>query len=208
MNPDQGTRFGTWPDAVSRYMYETSVPEWVAALRVDTGLAWWDLGGANGLLRGAFPNLTTLDSDPAKEPDVVADLLAVPPEPAIPRGILRYVLHYLPDGYVHAMLAALPVDELVVVQFVNDPPAVKYAASRHEPRRYFRTGPTLYHLLTDGTGWDAAASWVGPTYTVTGDFYVNRLGGVPADYVPHDETIHAHHLTRSAPMNAATIEKG
>lgn len=200
---DQGTSFGTWDDPVAAYMYRESVPEWVAGLKVDTMADTVDLGGANGLLRSTFPRLLTVDADPAKRPDVVADAagpLAVPA--SFRQAVARYLLHYLNDAQVAAMArhTADWADRLYVVQFVADP-AAKDANSAHEPARHWRTAERIAHLVTAGSRWHLERTWTGTPYTVTPSFYEARLGPAPAGrpYTPHQEHIVALALTKEPP---------
>ena len=79
---DQGQGFGQWPDPTSRLMYHDVMP--VLLSEVDSSRGVIDLGGANGLIREFVDSeVLTVDIDPTKGPDVVADArtwvpLAVP----------------------------------------------------------------------------------------------------------------------------------
>lgn len=174
MNPeDQGQAFGSWGDETSRLMYHSAMP----ALLVGTNTTGrtLDLGGGTGLMRAYLDGpVTTVDINPDMTPDVLADLRDYIPARTYDRVLLRYVLHYLDDAEVAALmnrLARWHTGQLTVIQFVNDDMAAKLANSVNETK-HFRTEPQLVALL---------APWypvhrVAVEYDVTADFYRNRLG--------------------------------
>lgn len=168
---DQGARFGLWPDATSRLMYHDAMPALLSGLPTDRLTI--DLGGANGLAREWFPNLVTVDTDATKGPDVVADARNYVPhlEPGL--VLLRYVLHYLPDAQVEALLAhvATYARHLLVIQFVNNDLAAKRANSVNE-RKWFR--PELHLRVLVEQHW-AITRRVAVEYDVDPEFYRQRL---------------------------------
>src|SRR5690606_29386581 len=106
-----------------------------------------DLGGGNGLSREWFDQVTTVDIDPTKAPDVEADILTYTPPVPPTRVLMRYVLHYLTDSQVIDLLDHIAgyCGELVVIQFVNDDLAAKQANSVNETK-VFRTETHLRSL--------------------------------------------------------------
>lgn len=168
---DAGPLFGHWADETSRLIYHDAMPALLSG--TDTSGRVLDLGGGNGLARAWFPRLTTVDSDPTKAPDVLADICTYMPGTAYHRVLLRYVLHYLPDDAVRALMAHLTKwhrGELTVIQFVNDDLDAKYANSVNETK-WFRTEEQLLALLAP---WQPVHR-VAVEYDVTPDFYRNRL---------------------------------
>lgn len=198
---DQGTRFGTWTDGTSDLIYRGAMPYILDGLHV--GARVLDLGGGNGLSAQYLPpghDITTLDTDPAKGPDVVADALTYTPTEPFDTVLLRYVLHYLTDRQVRALLEHIATwheGNVIVIQFYGDP-AAKAANSGDAPDKTFRDWPDLQALLTAGP-W-AAARVNALSYTVHPDFYLHRLG-TPGRH-PHPESVAGIDLHRS------TIEKG
>lgn len=171
---DAGTAFGTWPDATSRLIYHDAMPALLSGTYTTSPTV--DLGGGNGLARQWFPHLTTVDSDEAKRPDVVADVLTWQPAPGrrYDRVLLRYVLHYLADAQVEALLRHVATwhdGELLVIQFVNDDLAAKRANSVNETK-HFRTEAQLLALLAPWSPQRRLAL----DYVVEPEFYRNRLG--------------------------------
>lgn len=193
---DQGTAFGTWNDPVSRFIYREAPRLWIEALGIDPTRPTVDLGGGNGLLREYFTDLTTVDSDPTKDPDKVADVtLWLPPVgQEQPQAVARFLLHYLSDARVRLLLETVAVyaERFYLIQFVNDDLPAKYGNSRHEGLRYFRTGADLDRLV-ESSPWSVGSRWE-HEYRVTPDFYENRLG--PGLYQPHDERMVALALHR------------
>lgn len=172
MNVDAGTEFGKWGDETSRLIYHDAMPALLTG--VDTTARTLDLGGGNGLMREWFPNLTTVDRDVTKAPDVLTDIITYQPTETYDRVLLRYVLHYLSDAQVALMLdriARWHDGPLLVVQFVNDDVGAKYANSVNE-RKWFRTEWHLLSLLT--RQWEVERR-VAVEYDVTPEFYANRL---------------------------------
>lgn len=187
MNVDAGVAFGTWEDETSRLIYRDAMPALLVG--TDTSGLTLDLGGGNGLSRQWFANVVTVDSDPDKLPDVVADILTFAPNPGIyDRVLLRYVLHYLTDAQVRELMAHLASwhrGELTVIQFVNDDLEAKYGNSVNETK-HFRTEGQLLALLDP---W-VPAHRVAVSYEVTADFYRNRLAH--PNPTAHAETVVAY----------------
>lgn len=193
-DPDQGRRFGTWPDRTSRLIYHDAMPALLSG--VDTALPTVDLGGGNGLAREWFPYLTTVDSDATKAPDVVADIVHWTPGPGYrpQQALLRYVLHYLPDGSAGALLRHVAgyCPRLLVVQFVNHDLAAKLANSVGE-RKWFRPEHQLANLV-QSNGW-AIDTRLAVDYYVDPDFYRYRLGH--PNPTGHPEMVVAYHCERA-----------
>lgn len=197
MNVDAGTRFGTWEDETSRLIYHDAMPALLCG--TDTGGRTLDLGGGNGLSRRWFTDVTTVDADADKEPDVVADITTWHPGPWYPelgytRVLLRYVLHYLNDAAVERLMyhvASWHTGELTVIQFVNDDLDAKYANSLNETK-HFRTEAQLRALF----GPWVPLHRVAVSYDVVPEFYRNRLGH--PNPTGHPETVVAFNLGASA----------
>lgn len=180
---DQGLLFGTWPDETSRLIYFDAMPALLAGIPRATDRVL-DLGGGNGLMRPWFYEpVTTVDTDPAKQPDVVADITEwAPQDPsAYTRVLLRYVLHYLTDTEVLDLFCNhLPSwwdGPVTVIQFVapsSEFLAAKLSNSVNESKT-FRTEAHLLDLLTLSGRWTLARR-VALDYDVTPDFYTHRLG--------------------------------
>jgi hypothetical protein len=191
MSTDQGTAFGTWLDPTSRLIYHDAMPALLSGTPRD-GLVL-DLGGGNGLAREWFPRLLTVDADPAKEPDVLADVLTWQPSTQAARVLLRYVLHYLPDDDVRRLMAHLASwhrGPVTLIQFVNDDLAAKERNSVNEVR-YFRTEARLRSLLWP---W-LVQRRIAVSYDVDPEFYRNRLNHPHP--TSHPETVVAYTLGRS-----------
>jgi len=207
---DRGTSFGTWTDPTSRWLYRDSTEKWMTHLGLPSSALVADLGGANGLLRDHLPWAVTVDSDEAKEPDVVDDILTWTPtlSPLPEAAVVRYVLHYLTDEEVSRLLTTVATytDTLYLVQFVNENIAAKEANSVNEPPRYFRTHTDLIHLIKGSPEWRADRCWLSPPYRVPPEFYANRLGSDPADHVEHEEQILAVRLDRTHTVTPSTEE--
>lgn len=188
-NEDQGTAFGTWPDAVSRLMYHDVMP--FALNGVDTSGSVADLGGANGLLKQWIPHAVTVDYDATKNPDICQDILAY-------RGnhdliVLRYVLHYMNDQTVIGLMrhiASYHDGRVLIIQFVNYDLVAKYANSVSEVK-WFRDEATLRTLLEND--WTVVARRV-VDYQVDAEFYRNRLNHPNPS--SHDEQIVTYELSR------------
>lgn len=165
--------FGTWPDPTSRLIYTDALPALLSGVPRDDSVL--DLGGANGLSRRYFSNVTTVDMDPSTSPDVVADIRRYTPATSYDRVLLRYVLHYLPDADVMALadhIAAYHYGPVHVVQFLGT--AAKVAASPDRATRWMRSEPELVELLL-ADSWQVTQR-VALTYDVHPDFYRYRCG--------------------------------
>lgn len=174
---DQGTSFGTWTDPVSRFMYEESLREYLPLMDLRGRVV--DYGGANGLFKKVVPQAVTVDNDPSKNPDVVDDILTHGQN--YDAGFCRFVLHYLTDQQVIQFVSRANVNRLYVSQFVNQDLRGKYANSRGEGTKYFRTFEQTKALLGP-----CEELWRS-SYQVGHDFYLNRLGIEGA--VAHEEEI-------------------
>lgn len=193
MTIDAGTSFGTWTDPTSRLIYHDAMPALLSG--TPRGGRVLDLGGANGLSRNWFTDVTTVDSDPSKQPDIVADVLDWAPDTSYDRVLLRYVLHYLRDDQVTALMQHLRTwhhGEVTLVQFVNADLAAKRANSVNEVK-HFRTEEHLRALLPP---W-----WVhrriAVEYDVDPEFYRQRLRHPHP--TGHRETVVAYTLRSEPP---------
>lgn len=184
---DGGEGFGLWPDATSRLMYHDAMPALLSGV-ARSGMTL-DLGGGNGLSRQWFDRVVTVDTDASKHPDVVADALTYTPTMRVSRVLLRYVLHYLTDEQVLALLqhVASYTAQVVLVQFVNADLGAKHANSVNESK-WFRTEPWLKSLLGP---WRVQRR-VAVSYDVDPEFYRNRLGH--PNPTGHRETVVAYDL--------------
>lgn len=174
-NVDQGTAFGTWTDRTSRLIYHDAMPALLSG--VDCTGEVLDLGGANGLSREWFPGAVTVDVDPSKEPDIVANALDYTPDHRYDLVLIRYVLHYLTNRQVTQLfeqVAGYHDGPLVLIQFVNDDLDIKLVNSVNEERRYFRTEGALRQLV-DRAPWKLYRR-IGLEYVVDPMFYTHRLG--------------------------------
>ncbi len=168
---DSGTKFGTWPDETSRLIYHDAMPALLSG--TDTRGHVLDLGGGNGLAHEWFPNIRTVDQDASKHPHIVADILTYIPAAKYDRVLLRYVLHYLEDDDVIALMSHLNGwhhGELTIIQFVNDDMVAKLANSVNESK-FFRTEAHLHSLLAP---WEPFRR-IAVSYYVSPDFYRYRL---------------------------------
>lgn len=195
---DQGLQFGTWSDNTSRLIYADAMGALLNGTNVEDRVL--DLGGGNGLMAAWFHQVTTVDTDTAKEPDIVADLRSW--EPGDTRGydlvLFRYVLHYLTDvELVELFTYHLPEwwsGPVLVIQFVaphDEALRAKRANSVNETK-WFRTEDQLAALLTVSDRWDITRR-VAVEYHVDPDFYRNRLGAT--EPTGHPERVVAYTLT-------------
>lgn len=186
MNTDQGTRFGTWPDTTSRLLYHDLTPAHLSGLPLDGRVV--DLGGGNGLLREYVPQAVTVDSDPTKEPDVVADITTWHPLDRVDLAVCRYVTHYLTDDQLDTMLATVArYSPLLCLTAITTNPAIKDANPDPAPR-YWRDRLTLRDAIAPA--W-RVRTWRGFDVEVGADFYRNRLG---VEHPGHREHLTTYHL--------------
>lgn len=166
---DRGTAFGQWRDPVSRFMYYDALRMCLPKMNMEGTVV--DFGGANGILKEFVPHAVTIDNDESKNPDIVADVLEF--DRPFDVGFCRYVLHYLTTSEAVRFLRKAPVRRLYVMQFVNNDLVGKYANSRGEGLKFFRTRretDALFGSLCSRVLWES------PPYTVDTEFYRNRLG--------------------------------
>jgi len=194
---DQGLQFGTWSDNTSRLIYADSMNTLLNGTDVHDRVL--DLGGGNGLMRGWFDQVTTVDTDTAKEPDIVADLRSWEPSDtrAYDLVLFRYVLHYLTDSELVELFTYHLTEwwsgPVLVIQFVApDAEALRLKESNsvNEVKR-FRTERQLAALLTVSGRWDITRR-IAVEYDVDPEFYVNRLGAT--DPTGHPERVVAYTL--------------
>ena len=184
VNVDDGVAFGTWDDPTSKLMYCDVMPLLLSGVNT-TGVVV-DLGGGNGLLKKWIPQAISVDTDQAKNPDVLENALTH--TGTYDLVVMRYLLHYLDDLQVVALMNHLALyhdGQILLIQFVNEDTRVKYVNSAHE-KKYFRTEWELNKLLTP---WKTV-NRVAVEYVVRGEFYENRLG--LSGCSDHPETIVAY----------------
>lgn len=180
-NEDQGTAFGTWPDATSRLMYQDIMP--LALSGIDTSGRVADFGGANGLLKQWIPHAVSVDYDASKNPDVCESVLDHAGDYEL--VVMRYLLHYMPDSVVRTLFKRMGMwhnGRVLLIQFVNENLEDKRANSWGEIK-HFRTEAQLMRLLSPF----GIISRKAVEYRVEADFYRNRLQH-PAPF-SHDETV-------------------
>ena len=146
-----------------------------------------DFGGGNGIIKEFIPLAVTVDNDATKCPDIVADILTY--NKYYDTVILRYVLHYLTDLEVLELLTTINAKQILVIQFVNENLGIKYKNSISETK-YFRCKQQLQGLLPKNN----TKLLYEKEYTVTKEFYVNRLQNVNG--TEHQETLVAYLVTR------------
>ncbi len=179
---DDGLKFGTWSDEVSKFMYFDSTKEILNRVRLPEDIA--DFGGANGLLKHFIPNIVTIDKDESKNPDITADILSYTKYYEL--VILRYVLHYLNDYEVIQLFKTINAKNILIIQFENNDLIAKYKNSVNE-FKYFRTTKQLQALLP----LDIKTIY-SKEYIVNKEFYINRLG--QEEYMPHNEVLKGYYL--------------
>ena len=185
---DQGTGFGIWPNQTANLMYRDVMP--LALSGIDANGRVADYGGANGILKRWIPQAITVDYDVSKRPDVCADILThVGTYDLI---VMRYVLHYLTNAQIRALLGHLATfhkGRVLIIQFVNEDLAAKLRNSVGE-RKFFRTELQLQMLLTAAPWYIVSRKAV--EYRVDADFYKWRLAH--PDPSAHDEKILIYEL--------------
>lgn len=178
MDIDQGEKFGTWDDEISKFLYIDSAIEILSLFNIPQNVA--DYGGGNGLLKKFIPNIITIDKDKSKNPDICEDILEH--QGTYDMIISRYVLHYLNDYEVIELLKICSKTPSVIIQFVNDNLHDKYFNS-HNELKYFRTSAQLDALLSPFK-FNQIYRF---KYRVTKEFYKNRLGD--GEYKNHFEDL-------------------
>ena len=179
---DQGTDFGKWEDDVSRFLYFESIEEIFRILKPVGKIA--DYGGANGILKTILKNCITIDLDKSKSPDICENILTH--KGAYDFIMLRYVLHYLNDYeilFFWEHLKTFHKGRILVIQFCNNDLKNKYQNSKNE-FKYFRTEVQFEQLLPP-----ESKKIYSKKYTVTAEFYENRLGILNA--TEHEEVLNA-----------------
>lgn len=189
---DQGTSFGTWSDQTSRLIYHDATPTMLSGIDVSGSVV--DLGGANGLIKSHVPNAITVDNDPTKHPDVLADITTYKADHDL--GILRFVVHYMDDRKATALFRhLLYLPSLLVIQFANEDLEAKQRNSTNEVK-HFRTRQQLGALFS---GWVIKRE-ISISYVVDPDFYRNRLNH--PDPTAHNETIHSIYMVPGATVTS------
>lgn len=165
---DQGIGFGKWQDETSKFLYYESTKQILKLIEIPDRVA--DYGGGNGLLKQFIPQITTIDIDGSKGPDIVDDIITHKGEYDL--IILRYVLHYLDDYKIIEMFKNIKRQHkgrILIQQFTNEDLISKYENSQNE-YKYFRTLPQLLALIP----FDGNIIYK-QDYIVTSQFYKNRL---------------------------------
>lgn len=189
---DSGQAFGTWPNATARFMYDEAMECCVSDINALARVG--DLGGGNGLLKRWLPNAVSVDHDPSKNPDVLDNIMSHVDE--YDWLLLRYVLHYMDDAAVVALLAHLASyhkGRLKIIQFANHDLEVKQHNSVNETK-FFRTPNQLTGLLTASADW-ALLRMSAAQYGVDEDFYRWRLQH--PDPVGHNEFLMTYTFARA-----------
>ena len=179
---DQGAAFGRWPNKTARLMYHDIMP--LALNGVDTTGRVADYGGANGLLKEWVPQAVTVDYDVTKGPDICADIRTYVGEYDL--IVLRYVLHYMPDEDVRALLkhmASYHKGRLLCIQFANQNLVAKNANSVGETK-WFRTPAHTARLVEEH--WQPVSRKT-VEYEVDAEFYRWRLNH--PNPTGHNETL-------------------
>lgn len=178
---DGGTTFGTWTDSCAQYMYKTSFLELVNTEQFR-GMNVLDVGGGNGLLKTLLSeaNVTTVDIDANKRPDICQDALTYIPDTSPDVVFARYVLHYLTTTQATRLLAHIGTycKRMVIIQFVNDWSAIDIKRSISQgsgdhAKTFYRWGDLF--ALCDRQPWVINRTATTKT-TITAEFYRNRLG--------------------------------
>jgi hypothetical protein len=185
---DAGQNFGRWTDDVSRLMYHDIMPEILKDLDLAKYRQVGDLGGGNGLLKEFMPNSVSIDIDPTKNPDIVDDIRTC----RIDYGfvILRYVLHYLSDIEVKSLIARIPCPALII-QFANEG---NHLETKRQISRQYETKTVFHrdlHSFRSLFGTKTIMNTKRFDYTVTPEFYNNRLQVEIDNSLTHNETVHS-----------------
>lgn len=183
---DKGSEFGKWNDQTSRFMYYDSTAAILRKIPIPKRVA--DYGGGNGLIKQFIQQAITIDIDPQKKPDILDNILTH--EGNYELIILRYVLHYLTDYEIIRLFFHIQEyhrGHILIQQFYNDELQAKYLNSDgNEATKYFRTRQQLLALLPPGEVIYESF------YTVTPEFYLNRLGIQNA--IKHQEAIIGYYI--------------
>jgi hypothetical protein len=185
---DVGQNFGRWTDDVSRLMYRDIMPEILKDLDLAKYRQIGDLGVGNGLLKEFMPNSVSIDIDPTKNPDIIDDIRTCQLDYSF--VILRYVLHYLSDIEAKSLIARIPCPALII-QFANegnDLETKRQISQQYETKPVFhRNLQSLRSLFGTKTIMNAKRF----DYTVTPEFYSNRLQAEIDNSSTHKETVHS-----------------
>jgi hypothetical protein len=181
---DQGQDFGTWEDTTSIWLYH-QLPQMLFANGHLKSQDIVDLGGANGRTAQWAPpdtQVTTVDYDARKNPDVVADICDYTKHHA--EALVKLVSHYMPDKQLISFVDNINADRIVLVDIVcsGDELRTKYKNSVGEGLKHFRTPEQLNALYPPG-----AKVIMCPKHYVSAEFYENRLGLMGA--TPHFEQV-------------------
>ena len=183
-NIDEGKKFGTWNDSISKLMYFDCMDKFL--IDIDTSGRVADYGGANGNLKQFIPNSISIDIDSSKNPDLIDNILVH--EGNYNLIVIRYVLHYLDENQRNELFEHLRTfhsgKRVLIIQFVNDGKDfnVKRNNSINETK-YFLTSETLQKTIESFKTLKNDEI----TYMVTKEFYRNRLNNHNAE--EHSETI-------------------
>jgi len=184
---DKGKEFGSWKDKVSKYLYHDSLIEIKYFLKknnINTNCSIGDFGGGNGILKNYFKNLTTIDMDINKNPDILDNILTH--KNYYDLVILRYVLHYLNDYEVIKLFKNINAKNILIIQFINKDLRSKYLNSKNE-LKYFRNEQHLMQLIPIKN-----KKIYSKEYLVTKEYYINRIG--IGKYIKHKEILNAYYI--------------
>lgn len=184
---DQGKQFGKWNDSTSEFMYYNSLHEIKHFLKINsinTDCSIGDYGGGNGILKSFFNNVTTIDEDYTKNPDIVDNILTH--NKYYDLVILRYVLHYLNDYELIELFENINAKNILIIQFTNEDLKTKYFNSRNEIK-YFRNEAHLKSLIPT-----KSELIYSKEYLVKKDFYINRIGD--GEYLNHYEKLNTWYI--------------
>ena len=164
---DQATKFGTWGDETSKWMYNDCIDKILPHCGIKTSMTVADYGGGNGLLKDYIPQAVSIDIDIEKKPDILDDVITH--QGRYDMVVMRYLLHYLTDTEVIKMFNNIRSKRVLVIQFYNEDLKIKYYNSINETK-YFRTFSQILALIPKGRVMFCEK------YAVGKEFYKNRLG--------------------------------
>lgn len=177
---DKGNAFGHWNDPVSKLMYIDSIELSFKGIKTSE-LSVADYGGANGILRDYLDckKYICIDIDSSKDCDIHENILTHTGHYNL--IVIRYVLHYLTDEEITQLLEHITSfhhGDILIIQFTNesDDLRIKKEISKEVEQgveqKYFRTFSQLLSLFGERN-----IKYVTQlSYTVTPEFYKNRLG--------------------------------
>lgn len=175
---DKGLEFGMWNDKTSKFLYHTSVKNILSKIKIPENVA--DYGGGNGILKKFIAHIKTIDIDKEKNPDIIDNIITHKGEYDL--IIIRFVMHYLSDNEIIELFKNIKSKEILVIQFINEDKEIKYENSQNEGHKYFRNKKETLQLMPKNH-----SIIYNQKYTVSKDFYKNRLG--LGNYKSHQEEL-------------------